>query len=123
MLRAVSAGLLHLDSSARGRQKAPSKPMRPSSFTLDDSPAFAGYSDGTRWNGWACPVMTRAQCDVAAAYFNALDPEPVVWFEGDRLAFRTGCPDEPVCYLDPLNAPVDGQPVWPFGDGWIWDEV
>lgn len=97
--------------------------MRLSLFELEDSPQFEGYTDGQRWNGWACPVMTRNQCLVAMAYFNSLETEPLVWFEGDKLAFRSGYDDEPVYYLDPLIQLVDGQPVWPFGDGWIWDEV
>lgn len=34
--------------------------MHESAFEIDDNIAiYDGYTDGTHWNGWACPWFTK----------------------------------------------------------------
>lgn len=37
--------------------------MHESAFEIDDNIAiYDGYTDGTHWNGWACPWFTKETC-------------------------------------------------------------
>lgn len=46
-------------------------PFSPARFVIDglDGP-YAGFTDGSLWNGWACPVFTREVADQIAEDFN-----------------------------------------------------
>lgn len=32
--------------------------MKKALFQIENSPMYMGYTDGTRWNGWATPFFT-----------------------------------------------------------------
>ena len=58
--------------------------MRRTVFTIGEYPqAYIGYTDGSRWNGWATPYFELAEALVIMAEYNAEDPEsPIVYNKG-----------------------------------------
>lgn len=50
--------------------------MLESAFEIDDNIAiYDGYTDGTHWNGWACPWFTKATALEIADDYNVLMPD------------------------------------------------
>ena len=43
--------------------------MTPCKFTFDDTPAFDGFSHGSKWNGFDNVAVTRAQLESVMRYF------------------------------------------------------
>lgn len=86
-------------------------------FTLGEGPTCEGYSQGEYWNGFACPVLTRAGCEALAA-----DPVRGVTFDGEVLTFPYE--DERETFTS-RTIVVDGTPlrVWDCGAGaYCWVE-
>ncbi len=67
------------------REDAPAVEPKLSRFSFDEGPSWEGRDNGTRWNGWASPLVTPAVRDEIVAYLESLggdmDPEddPCVW--------------------------------------------
>jgi hypothetical protein len=98
----------------------------PAKFAIDDGPAFAGYSDGGTWNGWATP------------YFEFETAQQIVDRYCAGLAHFDAKRDVFVIQPDPQNElsereevgaatiEVEGRPlkVYRFGTlCWTWDEI
>lgn len=50
--------------------------MLESAFEIDDNIAiYDGYTDGTHWNGWACPWFTKETALEIVDAYNALMPD------------------------------------------------
>lgn len=102
--------------------------------------AYAAHVSDWRWNGWAVPSFTHAECERIAAQsalWNAAqvrlygaedaidsmcnvftwDAERGAWLEADPRYPEDG-PD--VCM--PAYLP-DGTPVYALGNGYCWQEV
>src|SRR5205823_5399404 len=41
-------------------------------FTTDDTVSFEGWTDGSLWNGWACPAFEKQEADRLAAHLRSL---------------------------------------------------
>lgn len=107
---------------------------RPARFTIDGLDGlFEGYTDGRRWNGWACPVFARDEADRIAKAFRA-QPGPDGPFEAryaaDSDAFIFCDPaddpqDEPLAFHSRRVETADG-PLTLYFVGtsyWTWDEA
>ncbi|HEX9951970.1 MAG TPA: hypothetical protein VGB53_09400 [Rubricoccaceae bacterium] len=108
-------------------------PYRRGTFVLDATEVpYEGYTDGTTWNGWACPVFELEAARRIAADFLELGagfPE-----EGQYRAAYDEASDRFTLY-DPVNddeatygpdtIDVDGQSItiYPIGTReWTWEE-
>lgn len=86
-------------------------------FALGDGAACEGYSRGETWNGFACPVLTRAGCETLASEGAG------VTFDGEVLTFPYE--DEREIFTS-RTIVVDGTPlrVWDCGAGaYCWAYV
>ena len=73
--------------------------MLESAFEIDDNIAiYNGYTDGTHWNGWACPWFTKETAlEIADAHnalmneFNALLPKIISETDFDKqvISYRS----------------------------------
>ena len=68
---------------------------------------YAGYTDGSFWNGWACPVFGRAAADQIAEDFRAQGKRDGqsghydAHFDSEADAFLFSDPDD-----DPADGPL-----------------
>lgn len=109
--------------------------MKKSRFSLDPLPEeqFDGYTDGRRWNGWACPYFNKAQADrlvhawTKHGYQAEYDPQANTYKFGpldvleDVATVQLDDPEQAEHYSAVLIAETS---YYPIGAGaWIWDEV
>jgi hypothetical protein len=101
--------------------------LHPATFHLDADPetTFQGYTDGSMWNGWACPYFEREVAEKVAQYYEELhdggaesgyeaDYDP----ERDAFVFREPAYDEPLVVE---SVEVGGQNLYPIGAyQWTW---
>ena len=108
--------------------EAPPMVWRPDLFSLEGSGTTWGYTNGRRWNGWACPLFTRKTIEyLMEAFMGHGGQEFYSWeWDGDTLLFwQMEYRDEGPVRFEPVTITDDGKtfPVWSFADGWCWDEV
>jgi hypothetical protein len=100
--------------------------MHRAKFTIDDGPAFSGYSDGGTWNGWATPYFEfDAAQRILARYCSGL-----AHFDAQRDTFVIQPdPQNELSERDEVGATtieIDGRrlKVYKFNTlDWTWDEV
>jgi hypothetical protein len=104
--------------------------LRPATFTMDDQAYYEGFTDGTEWNGWACPLFPldegkRIAADMMRIYAN--DPRYSFTYDPQNDRFvqvdpnGNGGDDDPI-YYTPIA--TERGTLYPIGaGGWIWDEV
>lgn len=99
-------------------------------FVMDSIPgqSFTGFTDGSDWNGWACPYFTFEE---AVRVLRASQPNGFWWrYDSVDDAFTAGARpqasgDEPE-YYEAETVEVDGETVtlYPVGARyWIWEEA
>lgn len=98
----------------------------PARFTgewMPEGTALAGYTNGLRWNGWACPYFTKEEA------LRLVEDWPGLFYDEARDAFVRPCeggdPDETEVF-GAETITVAGQPlkVYPVGSGsWCWEEA
>ncbi len=97
-------------------------------FCTDSTPGtYSGYTDGSTWNGWACPFFTREVAEKVLA-----DSEKVgykVSYDEERKAFvvrhEDDNPSDPEVF-QAREIEVDGNLVTVYGIGaysWVWSLV
>lgn len=96
--------------------------MRKTLFTIDGIEAvFEGYTDGSHWNGWACPWFTKEVADDIMRMTNK-DNENVMRYyqEIDTYSY----------YIDDDNnsefkgKDINGLHLYPIGNAyWVWDDL
>lgn len=121
---------LNMDSVSKieAVNELPSFPLEKAQFCFDDGPNFHGYyNKHQRWNGWACPHMTREQLEVWLPWFcepgngyhyKFMDDDTLyVWFGKDAEdEYNEAVPFE----VDT----VDGKlTLWDVGMGYTWGVV
>lgn len=96
-------------------------------FTIDGfAPAYIGYTDGSRWNGWATPYFEKAEALAVMADYNKGTETPMFYNEEYDTFYHFG------------NDSYDGE-MWKgadyntkdgikhlYGIGaycWVWDAV
>lgn len=89
---------------------------------------FVGYTDGTRWNGWAAPYVTRAVADeVLKAQEDllfGLPPDEVnrLRWEGDTLMLYDAQEKEESPVTPVATETEDGElMLYPISFGWCWE--
>lgn len=95
--------------------------MRKSVFYIDGGPAYIGYTNGDRWNGWATPYFTyeeaeKIQTSMPRLLYDVNKDEFRIKYDGD---------DEPYIWKGEDIQTVDGK-LHLYGIGaysHIWDEV
>lgn len=100
-------------------------------FALDalEDETFEGYSTGTVWNGFACPLFDAKEAEsVLRSLESATGPETLQRWEyrpeDDAFVLYDGVYDEPVVFQGQMIA--DGEQevtVYPIGAySWSWRE-
>jgi hypothetical protein len=99
--------------------------MRKSVFYIDGGPAYIGYTNGDRWNGWATPYFTLEEAQKIQAEFSQGVDYPML-YDVNKDEFRIQYDDdEPYIWKGEDIQTVDGK-LHLYGIGaysHIWDEV
>ena len=84
--------------------------MRKAFFQIENNPVFKGYSDGSKWNGFANPYFDLQTAKMVLAYYQNQDCEESreQWLEWE---------------LEKNPKVVDGKKLYCFGYGYIWHEL
>jgi hypothetical protein len=100
--------------------------MRKSVFYIDGGPAYIGYTNGDRWNGWATPYFTYEEAQKLQAEFNQGDGLRMFYdCQADKFILQYDDDDEPYIWEGEDIQTVDGK-LHLYGIGaysHIWDEV
>jgi hypothetical protein len=95
--------------------------LRKGYFTINDETAYEGYTTGETWNGWECPLFTKAE-GLRIAELHPLDYD----HEQDAFYLRLHAEDtddyeDYGCYA---GIATEVGTLYAIGsDGWVWDEV
>ena len=83
--------------------------MRKAFFQIENDPVFKGYSDGSRWNGFANPYFDLQTAKMVLAYYQNQDCEDSrdQWANWDLTPSKT----------------FEGIDLYYFGGGYIWFEL
>jgi hypothetical protein len=95
--------------------------LRKGQFTLNDETTYEGYTTGETWNGWECPMFTKAE-GLRMSEEVALD------YDHEQDAFYARQLDEEADEFEDVGcyAAIETEvgPLYAIGAGeWIWDEV
>ena len=84
--------------------------MKKALFQIESDPVFKGYSDGSKWNGFANPYFDLQTAKMVLAYYQNQDCEESreQWLEWE---------------LEKNPKVVDGKKLYGFGYGYIWHEL
>ena len=85
------------------------KKMKKALFQIENDPVFKGYSDGTKWNGFANPYFDLQTAKMVLAYYQNQDCEESrdQWANWDLTPSKT----------------FEGIDLYYFGGGYIWFEL
>lgn len=113
-------GKIHVDHIGKYSVVTDTTPhYRRGYFELEGVPGtFAGWTDGTRWNGWAKPLF---EFDVAKKAVEAMDG----YYREDVDVFITKTSDDEDAWgWKKIPSPEGGEiKVYPVGCGcWVWDD-
>jgi len=97
-------------------------------FTTDDTVSFEGWTDGSLWNGWACPAFEKQEADRLAAHLRSVGC--VAEFDAAKDAFTIREFDGADLY-DPeeyegldIETPEGTKRVYAIGAySWVWQET
>lgn len=99
-------------------------------FCFDEGPMILGFSYGTRWNGWGCPLVEkesfRRWLEAMGDVFSPEDGH--MRFEGDKLinhdpyAVEDGRPPDTVMTSSPLIYEDRTYEVYDVSNGWCWNQ-
>ena len=83
--------------------------MKKAFFQIENDPVFKGYSDGTKWNGFANPYFDLQTAKMVLAYYQNQDCEESrdQWANWDLTPSKT----------------FEGIDLYYFGGGYIWFEL
>ena len=83
--------------------------MKKALFQIENDPVFKGYSDGTKWNGFANPYFDLQTAKMVLAYYQNQDCEESreQWANWDLTPSKT----------------FEGIDLYYFGGGYIWFEL
>ena len=83
--------------------------MKKALFQIEDDQVFKGYSDGTKWNGFANPYFDLQTAKMVLAYYQNQDCEDArdQWANWDLTPSKT----------------FEGIDLYYFGGGYIWSEL
>ena len=82
--------------------------MRKALFQIENDPVFKGYSDGSKWNGFANPYFDLQTAKTVLAYYQN---QPCIESRESWLEWE----------LNPTN--VDGKELYSFGFGYAWHQL
>lgn len=92
-------------------------------FTIDGFEAiFEGYTDGSYWNGWACPWFTKEVGLKIAKLNNEVNNIDYFMAYNERTdSFIKLNDDEPEIFQ---GQDIDGMHLYPIGNAcWVWDDI
>lgn len=101
--------------------------MRKGFFYIADSEIKAnGYTDGKTWNGWECPWFDMENSIILMDSVNADDcTDCVVVFDAENdcfIEYEDASFDDD-CAFRYYGKDIDGKHLYPFGDGYVWQEA
>lgn len=101
-------------------------------FLIDGSDGdYEGYTDGSLWNGWACPVFERSVADLivadltTSASHNESVSEPSVVYEQESDSYRVDEDGNDPVWFGRENIHINGREVGVYTLGtryWTWEE-
>ena len=92
--------------------------MQKSMFTIDGIEAmFEGHTDGSHWNGWACPYFTKEVIDQIMTC-----SEPMMTYDANTDTYTYVIDEDNTNYFQGMD--IDGMHLYPIGnDSWVWDNL
>lgn len=98
---------------------------RKSSFNIDDGEMIKGYTNGSTWNGWACPYFNLENANKIKDQFSEYDGS-IMLYDGKKDTFYYKIGGEEIMEeWTGEDIEVDGGKihVYPIGAYcWVWDE-
>lgn len=99
--------------------------LRKTLFTIDGTEAiFEGYTDGSHWNGWACPWFTKEVAEEIMRINNAYYTfgEWQMRYDAEQDAFVREYEDEEPDIFQGKD--INGKHLYPIGNMcWVWDDL
>lgn len=97
--------------------------MREAKFSIDTlgDKVFEGYTQGEKWNGWACPYFTYEQAERVVQAHCEIGLK--AWYDAasDAFSFEISASDEIDSFL---GEDIEGKKLYPVGANcWIWEYV
>lgn len=98
--------------------------------SLDDSPTFTAYTDGSTWNGWECPHFTKENVQAVVNQHNEAcngdDELKLVW-DGENIIQTFAEYEDEQDITEPHEIELengDKIKVWALGAwSWCWSET
>jgi hypothetical protein len=85
-------------------------------FSIDCGPKFQGITDGSLWNGWACPWFTMETMKSIQEWVeDGINVNPIA-IEGDKI-FDVYESER----IEMASTVIDGVTYYSI-DGWCWDQ-
>lgn len=103
--------------------------LRKATFALDDDDhAYEGVTTGELWNGWECPIFTRATVEQIMAQSFVADSPEIDWHfndAGEVVIMWNGADDpDAVDTYAPLHVEGADEPLYALGAwAWCWMQV
>lgn len=104
--------------------------MHESAFEISDNIAiYDGYTNGTHWNGWACPWFTKETALEIADAYNALIPDDkarAIYNETEDTFIFYGYDEAEPEEFKGKDFIINGKTLhlYPIGNGsWVWDDI
>lgn len=98
---------------------------RKSSFNIDDGEMIKGYTNGSTWNGWACPYFNFENATILANEFLQYDDSKMLYDTKKDTFYYKIDGEEIMEEWTGEDIEVDGEiiHVYPIGAYcWVWDE-
>lgn len=95
--------------------------MEKAKFYIAEGPQYDGYTDGSLWNGWECPLFTKEVADQIAMEVN--DGYSTMTYNkvNDCFIYNGYRNEEPDIFK---GKDIHGKHLYPIGTAyWMWDKA
>jgi hypothetical protein len=87
---------------------------------------FEGYTNGTYWNGWACPWFTKEVATQIVTANNSIEDAFRMEYDSTTDTFIVRDDDDGCELFEGRVFTIKGEPItlYPIGNGcWVWDDL
>lgn len=101
--------------------------MRQGYFEIEGVGTFAGWTDGSHWNGWATPLFEKDVADQIVQGYNSSGTDGGAWYNPEQDAYCLSDTDdeEPLAFSGrTVETPGGTKRLYPLATRyWTWEEA